>query len=301
MSYSAPSSGPPDPPDDASWVAFLGDGEPLSAPAPIRAIPVSARSVRAIPVEPPDEDFIRIAESMDDFDYSKPLRRRKRKPKRKPPKPNQLIPLFVGYGLMLGLLICMVGIVVVLLLASGPDIAAKAAEYENGATAAFEILCTALVGGVAYSIGRVRPHQTESHWQIAAWTFALPVLAVLLVGNIGFSTVVRDLFQVNHEPGPGLTLVTFLLVCLQPALVEEWFFRHLALGALREKVGMHGAVWISGAMFGIAHLLQPIAIPYLIVVGVCLGYMRVGSGGLTLPILMHGLHNGVVLVADKMM
>jgi len=296
MSYSLSPAGPPDPPDEAAWFEFAADDPPMGLPGPPRAIPVAAR---AIPVEPPDDEQLPLAESIDDFDYSRPLRRKKRK--RKLPRPNPLIPLFVGYGMMLGLIVCLVAAVVGLVIVRGADVAEKSQEYENGATAAFEIVCTALVGIVAYWIGRVRPHRTESQWQIAAWTFALPVLAVLLVVNIGFTTVVRDLFKVEHEPGPGLTLVTFLLICLQPALVEEWFFRHLALGALREKVGLHGAVWISGAMFGIAHLLQPLAIPYLIVVGVCLGYMRVWSGGLILPMLVHGLHNAVVLVADKMM
>ena len=253
-------------------------------PEPPEAIPV----VWAVPVAPPD-DF--------DFDFDEPPPRRRRK-KRPPPKPNRLIPLFVGYGVMLGLLLVSAVLTVMAVVAQNVDVSE---EYANWVMVSFEAACTVLVGFVALAIGRVRPHRSESQVRIAAWTVAFPMLAVLLVVNIGFTTTLRDLLKIQHVAGPGLTLVTFCIICLQPALVEEWFFRHLALGTLRESVGVHGAVWISGAMFGVAHLLNPIGIPYLIGVGVCFGYLQVWSGGLLLPMLLHAVHNVAVLVADKMM
>jgi membrane protease YdiL (CAAX protease family) len=78
-------------------------------------------------------------------------------------------------------------------------------------------------------------------------------------------------------------------------IVEELFFRYLVLGHLRTVMGMHGAVWVSSVMFGMAHVHAFGSVPILIVVGAGLGYMRVMSGSLAVPMLMHGLHNAAVL------
>jgi CAAX protease family protein len=83
--------------------------------------------------------------------------------------------------------------------------------------------------------------------------------------------------------------------------VEEWFFRYLALGSLRPFVGVHGAVLISAVMFGTAHIFNPLGIPMLMVVGVVLGYARVASGGMLLPILMHFGHNAAILLIEALL
>jgi CAAX protease family protein len=96
-------------------------------------------------------------------------------------------------------------------------------------------------------------------------------------------------------PRLPFTPLTFLLVCIQPAVVEEFFFRYLAMNAIRRHVGMHGTVWVVAVMFGLAHIGQPIGIPVLILAGVFLGYARILSGGLLLPMLLHLIHNTVFL------
>ena len=84
----------------------------------------------------------------------------------------------------------------------------------------------------------------------------------------------------------------------QPAVIEELFFRYLALGALRSHVGLHLAVFLSSLMFAAAHLGQFPFIPALLVIGIGLGYVRHFSGGLLLPMLIHFGHNLVVLLAQ---
>ncbi len=86
-----------------------------------------------------------------------------------------------------------------------------------------------------------------------------------------------------------------LLACVQPALVEEWFFRHLALRTLQGATTTRGAVLISSVMFGMAHVGAPFSIPYLTVCGLALGYVRVRAHSLALPMLMHFAHNAFVL------
>ncbi len=222
-----------------------------------------------------------------------PSRRRSRRPA--PPRPSRLGPLFAGYAIMLGLTFAFGVLVVATALHKGEMVE----EDLNWGTAGIEGLCAFLVFGVALVIGRLPSHRPKRGQRIGAWVGGVPVLALLLALNFGFTALLRWMFQVEAPTGPGLTVVTFFLVCVQPAVIEEWFFRHLALGSLREAVGMHGAVWISGAMFGVAHIFNPIGIPYLILVGVCFGYLRVWSGSLALPILLHFVHNFVVVLSER--
>jgi membrane protease YdiL (CAAX protease family) len=63
-------------------------------------------------------------------------------------------------------------------------------------------------------------------------------------------------------------------------------------------MGDHGAIWVSAVMFGLLHLYNPLGMPMLIVVGAGLGYMRLVSGGMLLPMLMHGFHNALVIALE---
>jgi membrane protease YdiL (CAAX protease family) len=146
---------------------------------------------------------------------------------------------------------------------------------------------------------------------ILAWGVALPALAAMLVVNFGFGLFLRFLVEVltGQRPpvedledlGLGDGWVAILLVCVQPAVVEEVFFRFLLLGHLWRHIGLHGAVWLSSFFFAGAHLGQLIAFPVLLLLGAVLAYARVYSGGLTLPIILHFLHNLAVLWLGPML
>jgi membrane protease YdiL (CAAX protease family) len=86
-----------------------------------------------------------------------------------------------------------------------------------------------------------------------------------------------------------------LLMAVQPAIVEELFFRYFALNALRDAAGPHAAVWVSAVMFALAHVYNPLGLPWLLVAGVVWGYWRVASGGLALTMLLHFTHNALML------
>src|SRR5205814_1772114 len=87
-------------------------------------------------------------------------------------------------------------------------------------------------------------------------------------------------------------------ICIQPAIVEELFFRYIALGTLTRVMGIAGALCVSSVMFGMAHSSVLLSIPILTVVGAGLGLVRVLSGSILLPMLLHGLHNAVVLYLE---
>src|SRR5262249_45366592 len=69
--------------------------------------------------------------------------------------------------------------------------------------------------------------------RLVAWVWGLPVLALLLGINVAYHFALRRLVGVPEEVG-GLekNVWTVLLICVQPAVVEELFFRYLVLGAL---------------------------------------------------------------------
>ena len=93
-------------------------------------------------------------------------------------------------------------------------------------------------------------------------------------------------------------LIAFLTICVQPAVVEEAYCRLFALDCLRGPLGRHAAVWISATMFGFLHVAVLPSVPYLIVVGAVLAYLRLASGTLLLPILVHLAHNLVILLIE---
>jgi len=70
------------------------------------------------------------------------------------------------------------------------------------------------------------------------------------------------------------------------------------LGTLTRVMGVGGAIIVSSIMFGMAHSAVLLSIPILTVVGVGLGVIRVWSGSILLPMLLHALHNAVVLYLE---
>lgn len=122
-----------------------------------------------------------------------------------------------------------------------------------------------------------------------------------LLANFGYHALLEHYLDAPEwlrrdeicDTAPWYWLV--LAICVQPAVFEELFFRYLMLGHFRGVMTTHGAVWVSSLIFGMAHLGVPLSMPILMVVGVALGYARVWSGSLILPMLLHGAHNAAVI------
>ncbi|MCS7016304.1 MAG: CPBP family glutamic-type intramembrane protease [Gemmatales bacterium] len=159
-------------------------------------------------------------------------------------------------------------------------------------------------------VGSLRPlPQPKPAYRLLAW-FLGPffILPVLLVINVVYSMVVRQLAAENDfEIRLMEQLVNvpwfWVLVTIQPAIFEELLFRFLMLGAFcdafrsaGEELAKHLSVFLASLFFAIAHVGQPLYLPYLFLVGLVLGYLRLASGGLALPMLIHFLHNAAALV-----
>jgi membrane protease YdiL (CAAX protease family) len=139
----------------------------------------------------------------------------------------------------------------------------------------------------------------QRQWTWAYWLLAAPALAVVLGCNLAYNRVLTSFIRwpewYKFVPVfEGISVLNVLCVAVQPAIVEELFFRYIALGALRQVSGVHAAVWISAVMFAFAHIYAPLGLPWLLAAGVVFGYARVG-GGLPLSIVMHFFHNLAVL------
>jgi membrane protease YdiL (CAAX protease family) len=167
-----------------------------------------------------------------------------------------------------------------------------------GLTAVMEVIDTiiALVGLVW--IGRQQLPDLSPGSRLTAWVVAVPVLLLLLCVNIVYANFLRDMLRPGAQPiAPPITALTIALICIQPALVEELFFRYVAFGAIYRATGLHTTVWITAVMFAGAHIYNPLGMPYLLLAGVVFGYARVW-GGLALPMVLHFLHNLAVLVFE---
>lgn len=169
----------------------------------------------------------------------------------------------------------------------------------------FEGLDTAIVVLGVLIAGRPLARAAAGN-RLATWALAVPGFVLLLGVNLGYHTLLKSLLSPYQDPNAppiidiGLTdgVWAILIVCVQPAVVEELFFRYLLFGHLRPHLGTHGAVWLSAVIFGMAHLGNVPGCPVLILLGAGLGYARAFSGGLALPILLHFLHNFAVLLID---
>jgi membrane protease YdiL (CAAX protease family) len=184
----------------------------------------------------------------------------------------------------------------------GEALDAKDIELLLHLTLAVEMLDTLLVVAAVLWIKRPpRPKSLSIEARIGAWAAGSPVLVAMLGLNFAYHYL---LLAYLGAPEAKDALVEqfklsgwlWLAMCIQPAVVEELFFRYLALCWLRTVTGTHSAVLISSVMFGIAHIYAPLSIPMLMALGLALGYLRVASGSLLLPMLVHFAHNAFILL-----
>jgi membrane protease YdiL (CAAX protease family) len=127
-------------------------------------------------------------------------------------------------------------------------------------------------------------------------TFALASAAVALLSRFaGVPTL--DYISPFTRAGYGMWVVV-LLIAVQPGIFEELAFRGVILGGLRHApLSTTEAVIVSAALFMIIHLALP-SFPHLLVMGLALGWLRVLSGSLYPGMLLHFLHNLMVLLTE---
>jgi membrane protease YdiL (CAAX protease family) len=231
-----------------------------------------------------------------------PEERQEREPRpRRRPSPGGIVPLiwfFVGL-----LAVSLLQFLVVMARARGMTESGieGLSDWIMMLTVVVEAIDTALVLLALAVIPRPqRLAPVSTNQKITAWGLGMPVLATLLALNLFYHHLLKELLgvQTGENFPAGLTPLVLLTVCVQPAVVEELFFRYLALGTLRRFTGTHGAVLVSSVMFGVAHLGAPLSIPILTIIGMAFGYLRLLSGSLLLPMVLHFMHNLVIVLLE---
>lgn len=206
-----------------------------------------------------------------------------------PPLIPPLVVVFVSYAVLLGSLILFLVVAVVRGVADEDELHAGLAIVEIA-----DAILT--VGALALVWRTAKQTLPQGTWGVT-WLTAFPILFVLLCINIAYITFLRELFRPFGAPQPEklkLTVVTVMLICVQPAIVEELFFRQMTLGVFRKSMNLHLAVWLTAGLFAFAHLTNPFGMPYLFLAGGVFGYAR-AYGGLTLAMVLHFLHNLAVV------
>ena len=88
----------------------------------------------------------------------------------------------------------------------------------------------------------------------------------------------------------------FVVVALVAPVVEELTYRGLGFAALQSAFGVGAAVAVTSLAFGLAHGLV-VGLPVLTIFGAILAWLRLRTGSLYPPIVLHALFNGAALIA----
>lgn len=173
-------------------------------------------------------------------------------------------------------------------------------EMVTSAVAAVMVLawCVPATARRAVSEGlrRLRPLWCLAGIAAAPITFAVASVAVYAFNRAFDLEEFRytdDLFAAGW--GWGMSV---LLICVQPALVEEIAFRGVIFSALRHVLESGEAVVVSALMFMIIHLSVP-SFPHLLLIGLALGWLRARSGSLIPGMCLHFMHNLFCIMSER--
>ena len=134
-------------------------------------------------------------------------------------------------------------------------------------------------------------------------------LGLLLLLEPALHLAVLGLLALRRVPGaegillpgpsagsPGALLVQVGLLCLLAPLAEELFFRGRLLPWLAGRLGRASALSLTTLAFAVAHG-SPVSCLLAVPVGLVLGWLRLAHRDLGACVVVHQVHNGLVLLA----
>lgn len=125
--------------------------------------------------------------------------------------------------------------------------------------------------------------------------FLLMVADAVWLGAEGIRDPLHRVVEGTELGVGGSLLLVFELVILAP-VGEELLFRGFLLPRLRAQGGDAWAVGASALFFGLLHPQYGIYMPVVVVYGLVLGWARLRTAGLGVPILLHLSINGLSAV-----
>jgi membrane protease YdiL (CAAX protease family) len=150
--------------------------------------------------------------------------------------------------------------------------------------------------GDAFGLRRFHPGQAA---RLAGGVALLGILVTLMwalvLRGFGLSAPSNTVRIVQGFGTSRLAIaIGYMLVGLVAPFGEEIAFRAVVFSSLRESWGMLAALLVSGALFGIVHLIPLEAVP-LAVIGIALAGVFTRTRSLWPSILAHAVYNIVVL------
>lgn len=100
---------------------------------------------------------------------------------------------------------------------------------------------------------------------------------------------------ISEASAPERVAIGLVVIVLGPA-IEEIFFRGALVRPLRRRYGAAAVVATTAVLFSVAHIEPQKFLP-IGLFGVVLGVLRVVSGSLLPPILLHATYNGILYAA----
>jgi membrane protease YdiL (CAAX protease family) len=162
------------------------------------------------------------------------------------------------------------------------------------------ILATTCVFGWIYRkslIVQFKKIGFDSHYAYIALALLVPLLAL----NYFYSEMLMELTKDKHadllsklrEFGirESSLIATF---CVFPAVLEEIAYRGLAQHWLQTAIAPKRAILLASTLFAATHM-SLLSFPYLLLVGLLLGWAKYKTGSLYPSMLIHFLHNFVVI------
>lgn len=125
----------------------------------------------------------------------------------------------------------------------------------------------------------------------------LTAVYAVVATNAGFANTAKTEAQMLRwfGDGPSGFFLAVLVAVIVAPMVEEAFFRGFIYGALRERVGVSGAIVASALIFALYHANLWLIIPVMFL-GMALAWLFETQESLGPPILFHALYNFLAIV-----
>lgn len=205
--------------------------------------------------------------------------------------PNAMNVFWVYFGLMVAL------IFVFLILHIEDNEHAGALYY---IVAEFGMIAVTTVIGFVFWRSLAAQFKRLGFFRVEAW-IGVAALVPLLAINFGMQELFELLLGAEGESlkdyfrGLGFgRLGMVLMIAVVPAVTEEIAFRGLVQHWMNVAVGSRKAILYASLLFTALHF-NPLAAPYLLAVGLVLGWVKNKTGSLYPSMTIHFMHNLAVL------
>jgi ABC-2 type transport system permease protein/sodium transport system permease protein len=136
-----------------------------------------------------------------------------------------------------------------------------------------------------------------SLWPLAYEVFFLNKMLGIEVFSLSKYDAAREAARTLRESSWPLLLFALGIV---PGICEEYFFRGMLFGALRQTLSAWGAIFWAAVVFGLFHVVSGNAfLPERFIpsaqLGIALGWVRWRSGSVSPSMLLHAAHNSALL------